>query len=199
MRKILITGAACAALAVAACSDKGADTDGDGKVSTAEAQKELSKGGAVAMTPGMWEVKIKFDSIEAPGLPEAAKAQMSKAMSEMSIKSCLTKEQAEKPGADFFGGFALRFVFFNAPPVIHGIEVSRPLVKVNGRNGRNLRQTLPDLLGILAARGNGVQHNGGLAAGGGHGCRLCPAGGLAGGRAVRAGARALPPPAAARL
>lgn len=106
MRKILVTGAACAVLAITACSDKGADTDGDGKVSTAEAHKELSKGGAVAMTPGMWEVKIKFDSIEAPGLPEAAKAQMSKAMSEMSVKSCLTKEQAEKPGADFFGGDA---------------------------------------------------------------------------------------------
>lgn len=104
MRKLLIGSAACAMLALSACSDKGADADGDGKVSNEEAQKELSQGGAVAMKPGLWEVKIKFDSIEAPGLPEAAKAQMTKAMTEMSVKSCLTKEQAEKPGADFFGG-----------------------------------------------------------------------------------------------
>lgn len=106
MRKFLIAGAICATLAVTACSDKGADTDGDGKVSSAEAQKELSQGGAVSMKPGMWEVKIKFDSVDAPGMPEAAKAQMTKAMNEMSVKSCLTKEQAEKPGADFFGGDA---------------------------------------------------------------------------------------------
>lgn len=104
MRTILVGGVAFAILALSACSDKGADADGDGKVSQAEAQKELSKGGAVAMKPGLWEVKIKFDSIEAPGMPEAAKAQMTKAMSEMSVKSCLSKEQAEKPGADFFGG-----------------------------------------------------------------------------------------------
>lgn len=106
MRKLIIGGAACAMLALSACSDRGADADGDGKVSQDEAQKELSQGGAVAMNPGLWEVKIAFDSIEAPGMPEAMKAQMTKAMGEMSVKSCLTKEQAEKPGADFFGGDA---------------------------------------------------------------------------------------------
>lgn len=109
MRKFIVSGAACAALALSACSDKGADSDGDGKVSAEEAQKELSSGGAVAMKPGLWEVKIKFDSLDAPGLPAAAKEQMTKAMSEMSemsVKSCLTKEQAENPGADFFGGDA---------------------------------------------------------------------------------------------
>lgn len=107
MRKFLVLGAASVMFTITACSDKGADTDGDGKVTAAEAQKELSTGGAMAMKPGMWEVKISFDSIDAPGMPEAAKAQMTKAMgSGMSVKSCLTKEQAEKPGADFFGGDA---------------------------------------------------------------------------------------------
>ena len=107
MRKFLLAGVAASMFAISACSDKGADADGDGKVSAAEAQKELSQGGAMAMKPGMWEVKISFDSIDAPGMPEAAKAQMTKAMgSGMSVKSCLTKEQAEKPGADFFGGDA---------------------------------------------------------------------------------------------
>ena len=67
MRKFLVLGAASAMFAITACSDKGADTDGDGKVTAAEAQKELSAGGAMAMKPGMWEVKISFDSIDAPG------------------------------------------------------------------------------------------------------------------------------------
>ena len=107
MRKFLVVGIAASMLTISACSDKGADTDGDGKVSEAEAQKELSQGGALAMKPGMWEVKMSFDSIDAPGLPEAAKAQMTKAMgSGMTVKSCLTQEQVEKPGADFFGGDA---------------------------------------------------------------------------------------------
>ncbi len=104
MRKLLILGAAT--LALMGCSKQGADTDGDGQVSKEEAQKELSSGGAMAMKPGMWEVKIKFDSLEAPKMPEAARAGMSKAMNEVSVKSCLTKEQVEKPGADFFGGDA---------------------------------------------------------------------------------------------
>lgn len=107
MRKFLVLGAASAVLAITACSDKGADTDGDGKVTAAEAQKELSTGGAIAMKPGMWEVKISFDSIDAPGMPEAAKAQITKVTGNgISAKSCLTKEQAENPGADFFGGDA---------------------------------------------------------------------------------------------
>lgn len=102
MQKILVLGAV--ALLLSACSDKGADSDGDGKVSQAEAQKELAQGGSMAMKPGMWEVKIKFDSLDAPGMPTQVKDQMTKAMNEMSVKSCLTKEQAENPGADFFGG-----------------------------------------------------------------------------------------------
>lgn len=102
MRKFLILGAA--ALAISACSDKGADTDGDGKVSTAEAKTEMEAGGAMAMKPGQWEVKISFDKVEAPGIPEAAakqmKAQMGKGITQ---RSCMTKEQSEKPGTDFFG------------------------------------------------------------------------------------------------
>jgi hypothetical protein len=57
MRKFLLAGVAASMFAISACSDKGADADGDGKVSAAEAQKELSQGGAMAMKPGMWKSK----------------------------------------------------------------------------------------------------------------------------------------------
>lgn len=54
--------------------------------------------------PGLWETKITFTSIEAKGLPEAAQSQMLKAMGKgVTVKSCLTKEQTDKPGAEFFG------------------------------------------------------------------------------------------------
>ena len=102
MRKFLLVGAA--ALAITACSDKGADADGDGKVSETEAKAEMADGGAMAMQPGQWETKISFSEIEAKGLPAKAQEMMKAKMADgMSTKSCITKEQSEKPGADFFG------------------------------------------------------------------------------------------------
>ncbi|MES2781616.1 MAG: DUF3617 domain-containing protein [Pseudomonadota bacterium] len=102
MRKFLLLSAA--ALAVSACSNKGADTDGDGKISDAEATTEMADGGAMAMKPGLWEVKIGFDKIEAPGAPagmqDQIKAQMGQGVTQ---RSCLTQAQAEKPGMEFFG------------------------------------------------------------------------------------------------
>jgi Protein of unknown function (DUF3617) len=101
MRKFLILGVA--ALALSAC-DKGADADGDGKISDAEASAEMGSGGAMAMKPGEWEVKIGFDKIEAPGVPAAAQGKMKEQMGKgMTQRSCLTQAQVEKPGGDFFG------------------------------------------------------------------------------------------------
>lgn len=102
MRKFLIAGVA--AIAIAACSNKNADTDGDGKVSDDEAKAEMSSGGAMAMKPGQWEVKISFNKVEAPGMPDNVAAQIKTQMGKgMTEKSCMTKEQAEKPSGDFFG------------------------------------------------------------------------------------------------
>jgi anaerobic C4-dicarboxylate transporter len=79
-------------LALAGCSG-GNDTETD---------KVADK--MVQITPGLWETKITFKTIDAKGLPEAAKAQMIAAMGEgVTVKSCLTKEQVEKPSAEFFG------------------------------------------------------------------------------------------------
>ncbi len=102
MRRFLTAGVL--ALAISACSDKGADTDGDGKISENEATAELSGGNGTQVLPGEWETRISFSNIEAKGLPPKAQQAMKAKMTEgMTTKSCMTKEQAEKPGSDFFG------------------------------------------------------------------------------------------------
>jgi len=53
--------------------------------------------------PGRWESNVEFLSVDAPGMPpEVAKAMQGAIGKDKSYYSCLTKEQAEKPGADFF-------------------------------------------------------------------------------------------------
>jgi hypothetical protein len=100
--KYLILGVALAALV--GCSGGNADADGDGKISGKEASAEMATDGAIMMKAGEWETKVTFNSIDAKGLPAGAKDQMMAAMGEgVKVKSCLTKEQVEKPGADFFG------------------------------------------------------------------------------------------------
>lgn len=112
MRKFLILGVA--ALAISACSDKGADADGDGKISDAEAKAEMGSGGAMAMKPGLWEVKIGFDKIDAPGVPASLQGKMKEQMSNgITQQSCLTQEQVDKPGGDFFGAPAESNCTFN--------------------------------------------------------------------------------------
>lgn len=102
MRKFLILGAA--ALAISACSDTGADADGDGKVSDKEASAEMAKGGSMMMQPGEWETKVTFSKVEGKSLPPQAAKMMKEQMAKgVTTKSCMTKEQSEKPSSDFFG------------------------------------------------------------------------------------------------
>ena len=97
----------CAFLAltfcVAACSGGGdqssnaADKTGD----VVATQKSMP---AFTVKPGLWETKVTFTTVDAKGLPEAAKQQMVAAMGKgITVKNCVTKEQSEKPGAEFFG------------------------------------------------------------------------------------------------
>ena len=55
-------------------------------------------GGAVALQPGQWETTVQFTSIEVPGAPEAAVAQMREMMSRPQTRSeCITPQQAANP------------------------------------------------------------------------------------------------------
>ncbi|WP_373487246.1 DUF3617 domain-containing protein [Blastomonas sp.] len=95
-------------LAFAACSGGGADTDGDGKISKDELAAEAA---SIKFRPGEWENKIeivdvKFDESK---LPPEAKGMTGAIVKQMigqvnTSKNCLTKEDAEKPGADFLAG-----------------------------------------------------------------------------------------------
>jgi hypothetical protein len=84
MRKLVLAGAAM--LLLAGCAKN----------------QEAATG--TEMKPGEWEVKIDFASIEGDGIPEAAKAAIKEQIGKgMTSKSCLTKADAEKPGAGMFG------------------------------------------------------------------------------------------------
>ncbi len=94
---------AAAALAISAVN-KGADADGDGKISDTEARAEMSAGGLMTMKAGLWEAKISFDKLEAPEAPEDSEDRLKAEMAKGTTKqSCLTPAQLDQPGADFFG------------------------------------------------------------------------------------------------
>jgi hypothetical protein len=55
------------------------------------------------LQPGRWESSMKIESMEMAGMPPEAKAMMDKSLlAERHIATCLTPEQAAKPGANFF-------------------------------------------------------------------------------------------------
>ena len=97
MRNFLML--ATTAFALTACS--GGEDKADESAAVATPAKSMP---ALTVKPGLWEIKVTFKSIEAKGLSEAAKKQMMAAMGNgITVKNCVTKEQSEKPGAEFFG------------------------------------------------------------------------------------------------
>lgn len=89
------------ALALAGC--------GSGKTVTAtnesvsDVAKKVSDAG-LKFNPGRWESTMKFVKIEMEGMPPEAKEMMGKILGkDRTFATCLTKEEAEKPDAKFFG------------------------------------------------------------------------------------------------
>ena len=98
--RILLVSVAILGL-TAACSDKGADHDGDGKITAEEVAQEMNR---VTLEPGEWENSVEIVDVKIEGLPEGAPAGIMDSMKGKvtKSKSCITKEQAENPGAEFF-------------------------------------------------------------------------------------------------
>jgi len=99
VKKLIIATASLAL--VTACSDSGADKDGDGKISTEEVAAEMNE---VNLEPGEWENTVEIVDVKIDGLPEGAPAGMLDSMKGQTTtsKSCITEEQAKNPGAEFF-------------------------------------------------------------------------------------------------
>lgn len=95
--------ACCAELV--ACSGPSPDQNKDGEVSgderaTAKGIKQLPP-----MKPGLWQVKVIFDTAQVTGLSERKKQEMLLKMSKAaSSNRCLSKAQAPNPPASFYGG-----------------------------------------------------------------------------------------------
>jgi hypothetical protein len=98
-------GSAMAVCALAGCADNSADKDGNGVVDSEERAAEMDYDAFIPMKAGLWETKFVFDDINVPTLSKSQKKQiMDEVAKSASSKSCLTAAEAQKPGADFFGG-----------------------------------------------------------------------------------------------
>ncbi len=94
---------ALGAALVSACSSD-ADKNKDGKISKAEEKAEMRAGGEIYLQPGQYEVNVTIDKVDAPGLPQGLDITIKKELAKNStIKTCMTKEELEKPGVEFFG------------------------------------------------------------------------------------------------
>ena len=87
--------AATVLLALAACGSPGSEGNGT-------AAKSDGGGGAVALQPGEWEMKMEVVSVNAPGLPPAVAAQMKQPATVN--RDCMTEEEAKGPKGDMFTG-----------------------------------------------------------------------------------------------
>lgn len=99
MKKLLVSIAVLGL--IGGCSEQGADQDGDGKITAEEVAKEMNR---VTLEPGEWENTVEIVDVEIDGLPEGMPANMMDSMKGKvtTTKSCITKEEAENPGAQFF-------------------------------------------------------------------------------------------------
>lgn len=87
-------------LALGACG--GGDKDaGDAGENAARAANSSPSAG-VQLQPGEWEMTQHTLDISAPGMPAGAADMMKPGP--VSVKTCITPEQAQKPGAELFSG-----------------------------------------------------------------------------------------------
>ena len=89
-----------ATLALAGCDQGKVD---EKNATPAEVASAVAKADAIKFTPGRWESTVTVASMEMPGMPPEARSGMQGALGKQSsYATCLTKQAAEKPAADFF-------------------------------------------------------------------------------------------------
>lgn len=95
-----------AALVLTACGGGSADDVDVTNASVAEVQARARAATAsMRFQPGEWQTTSEVLEVEVPGVPPELAAQMRERMlARTSVSSCLTPEQAERPGADLFAG-----------------------------------------------------------------------------------------------
>ena len=93
-------------LVLAACDPTPEVTAENASIGEVAAKVREAGGGKMLVRPGRWVSDVTLESIDIPGMPPAAaeqiKATMAKAAS--GHETCLTPEQANRPGEDFFAG-----------------------------------------------------------------------------------------------
>ncbi len=72
--------------------------------SAADVAKKVAAAGGVEsfIRAGKWQTSVTIDSIDAPGMPPAAKSQIR--ANAQTVGSCVTPEQAKKPTPEMFSG-----------------------------------------------------------------------------------------------
>ena len=93
MKKLLVSVAALSL--IAGCSDKGADRDGDGKITAEEVAEEMNK---VTLEPGQWENTVEIVDVKIDGLPDGVPASAMDGMKGKvtTSKSCIRKKPTAK-------------------------------------------------------------------------------------------------------
>lgn len=89
---------------LSACGQQKKDAVAVQSASPQEAASAVAASGAeIKLHPGTWEKTIKISKMDMPGLPPEMAAKMQARMGMARVYSdCLTKEQADRPTADFF-------------------------------------------------------------------------------------------------
>ena len=92
--------AAIAALALSACNrEPSVEAKNESFESVA---KKIATSG-IKPQPGRWQSQFKIESMEVPGMPPQGREMMQRQMTPAkSHFTCLTPEQADRPGAEFF-------------------------------------------------------------------------------------------------
>ena len=92
-------------LPLTACGSKPAVDEKNASVEeVADKVREVSGEGGF-ISPGKWESTVTIEDVKLPGLPAGAAEQMKKMVAQNQVTtSCLTPEEAKKPGPGFFGG-----------------------------------------------------------------------------------------------